>query len=216
MDHQITGVLFDMGGVLAALDGVPPLATLLGIEAEDEAIHTMWLASPAVVAHETGRIGPAEFAARVVADLELPVTAEWFLEDFFGWLKGPLPGAAELLNEIPRVYSVAALSNMSAVHWDAIVAMGLTQRFDQIFVSHEIGCLKPASEAFAVALDGMQLRPSEVLFLDDGQRNIDAAKALGFVAHLVKGPDEARLVLEMFGVIPSRNDAEHRLAAPGR
>jgi putative hydrolase of the HAD superfamily len=56
---------------------------------------------------------------------------------------------------------------MSSVHWDAIVATGLTRRFDQLFVSHEIGYLKPAGEAFAVALDGMQLRPSEVIFLDD-------------------------------------------------
>ena len=207
MGHHITGVLFDVGGVLAALDGVPSLAALLRIEAEREALLAMWMASPAVVAHETGKIGPAEFAVGVVADLELPVTAEWFLEDFVGWLKGPLPGAAELLNEIPGVYRVAALSNMSAIHWDAIVAMGLTQRFDQIFVSHEIGYLKPASEAFEVALGGMQLRPSEVLFLDDGQRNIDAATALGMEAHLVQGPDEASAVLAMFGVIPSRNDA---------
>lgn len=206
MGDQITGVLFDIGGVLAALDGVPSLAALLGVEAEHEALHAMWMASPAVVAHETGRIGPAEFAAGVVTDLKLSVTAEWFLEEFFSWLKGPLPGAAELLDEIPRAYRVAALSNMSAVHWDAIVAMGLTQRFDQIFVSHEIGYLKPASEAFEVALGGMQLRPPEVLFLDDGRRNIDAAKALGIEAHLVRGPDEAKAVLAMFGVIPSGND----------
>jgi HAD superfamily hydrolase (TIGR01509 family) len=201
MGRQITGVLFDVGGVLAALDGVPSLAALLGVEAEHDALHAMWMASPAVVAHETGKIGPDEFAVGVVADLELPVTPEWFLEDFIRWLQGPLPGAAELLGEIPRTYRVAALSNMSKVHWDAIAATGLTRRFDQVFVSHEIGCLKPASEAFGIALDGMQLQPSDVLFLDDGQRNVDAAKALGMEAHLVRGPDEARAVLAMFGVV---------------
>ena len=94
MGQQIAGVLFDIGGVLAALDGVPSLATLLGMPADPEAILAMWMASPAVVAHETGKIGPAEFAARVVADLNLPVAPEWFLKDFIGWLQGPLPGAA--------------------------------------------------------------------------------------------------------------------------
>ena len=83
----------------------------------------------------------------------------------------------------------------------------MTRRFDQIFVSHEIGYLKPASEAFEVALGGMQLRPSEVLFLDDGQRNVDAAKALGMEAQIVKGPDEARAVLARFGAIPSQRGA---------
>jgi FMN phosphatase YigB (HAD superfamily) len=161
MGHQITGVLFDVGGVLAALDGVPSLAALLGVRAEQDAIHATWMASPAVVAHETGKIGPAEFAVGAVADLKLPVTPECFLEDFRRWLQGPLPGAAELLAEIPRNYGVSALSNMSALHWDAIAATGLTQRFDQVFVSHRIGHLKPASEAFEIALDGMQRRPAE-------------------------------------------------------
>jgi HAD superfamily hydrolase (TIGR01509 family) len=201
MDRQVAGVLFDVGGVLAALDGMPSLAALLGVETKHEALHAMWTASPAVVAHETGKIRPAEFAVGVVADLKLPVTPEWFLEDFIRWLRGPLPGAAELLNEIPSTYRVAALSNMSALHWDAIAATGLTQRFDQVFVSHEIGCLKPASEAFEVAVNGMQLQPSEVLFLDDGQRNVDAATALGMEAHLVRGPAEARAVLAMYGVV---------------
>jgi glucose-1-phosphatase len=207
MGHQISGVLFDIGGVLVALDGVPSLAALLGVEAHHEALHAMWMASPAVVAHETGKIGPAEFAVGAVADFKLSVTPEWFLAEFVGWLKGPFPGASELLNEIPRVYRVAALSNMSAVHWDAIAAMGLTQRFDHVFVSHGIGYLKPASEAFEVALDGMQLRPAEMLFLDDGQRNIDAAKAIGMEAHLVRAPDEARAVLMEYGITPDRDGA---------
>jgi putative hydrolase of the HAD superfamily len=207
MGQQIAGVLFDVGGVLAALDGVPSLATLIGVPADHEARLAIWMASPAVVAHETGRIGAAEFAARVVADLKLPVAPEWFLEDFIGWCQGPLRGAAELLSEIPTEYRVAALSNMSAVHWDAIVATGLTRRFDRVFVSHEIGCLKPAREAFMVALRGMHLEPSEVLFLDDGQRNVDGATALGMEAHLVRGPDEARVVLARFGVIPSATGA---------
>ena len=207
MANRIAGIIFDIGGVLVALDGVPSLAALLGVEAQHDALHEMWMASPSVVAHETGQIGPNEFAVGVVADLKLPVTAEWFLEDFSSWLKGPLPGAAELLDEIPTQYRLTALSNMSAVHWDAIVATGLTRRFDQIFVSHEIGYLKPAREAFDAALSGMQLRPSEVLFLDDGQRNVDAARAFGMKADLVRGPDEARAVLGRFGVIPSSDGA---------
>jgi HAD superfamily hydrolase (TIGR01509 family) len=202
MGDRIAGVLFDVGDVLAALDGMPSLSALVKTDAESDALHAMWMASPSVVAHETGKIGPAEFAAGVVSDLALPISAEQFLEDFIGWLKGPLPGAAELLHEIPRDYRVAALSNMSAIHWDAIVAMGLTGRFDQIFVSHQIGYLKPANEAFEIALNGMKLQPSEVLFLDDGESNIDAARALGMEAHLVSGPAEARAVLVRFKVLP--------------
>ena len=198
----IAGILFDIAGVLVALDGVPSMAKLLGVESQHEELHAMWLASPSVVAHETGKIDAAAFAAGVVADLKLPVTADYFLQDFCGWPTGLLPGALQLLEEIPDTYKVAALSNTSAVHWEKISEMDLVDRFDQAHLSHQIGYLKPSTEAFLVSLEGMRLSPSDVLFLDDGLRNIEAAVKLGMHAHLVRGPEEARLVLEKYGVVP--------------
>lgn len=203
MDGRIAGVLFDIGGVLVALDGGPAMAALLGIEAQHDRIHALWLDSPSVVAHESGRIGAAEFAAGIVAEMRLPVTADVFLQDFRSWPKGLLPGALELLDEIPRSYRVAALSNMSAAHWSSIMPTGLVSRFEQLYLSHEIGHVKPSREAFLAALAGMDLPPSAVLFLDDGRRNVDAARALGIQAEQVKGPAEARTVLAHYGVVPS-------------
>lgn len=40
------------------------------------------------------------------------------------------------------------------------------------------------------------------LFLDDGLRNVDAAKALGMQARMVRSPEEARTVLAQYGVVP--------------
>ncbi|MEW6185953.1 MAG: HAD-IA family hydrolase [Thermodesulfobacteriota bacterium] len=203
MGNRIAGIIFDIGGVLVALDGVPTMAKLLGVEPLHEALHAMWISSPSVVAHETGQIDAAAFAAGVVADLRLPVTAECFLQDFCNWPTGLLPGALQLLDEIPEAYLLVALSNTSAVHWEKIQAMGLVDRFDQTYLSHQIGYLKPATDAFLVALEGMGLPPSEVLFLDDGLRNIDAAVKLGLHAHLARGPEEARRVLAQYGVVRS-------------
>lgn len=203
MGHKIAGIIFDLGGVLVALDGGPSLAKLLGIEPQHDALHAMWIASPSVLAHETGKIEAAAFAAGVVADLGLPVTADWFLQDFRNWPTGLLPGALQLLDEIPDAYHVAALSNTSAVHWEKIREMGLAGRFDQTYLSHQIGYLKPATEAFSAALEGMGLSASDVVFLDDRLPNIDAALKVGMHAHLVRGPEEARRALAQYGIVPS-------------
>jgi len=107
----------------------------------------------------------------------------------------------ELLDEIPASYRVAALSNTSAVHWDTIAATGLTHRFERAFLSHQIGYLKPSPEAFACALRGLDLPASDVLFIDDSQRNVAAAATLGMHAQLARNAAEARSVLIEYGVI---------------
>ena len=106
---EIKGVLFDIGGVLVELDGGPSLAAMLGVAPDHESLHGLWIASPSVAAHETGRIAEDEFAAGLVAELGLPISAEAFLQEFCDWPKGLLPGALELLEEMPAGCRVAAL-----------------------------------------------------------------------------------------------------------
>jgi putative hydrolase of the HAD superfamily len=198
---SIRAILFDVGGVLIALDGVPTMARLLGLDPSQEVVYQRWMTSASVIAYETGKIGAEEFAAGVVADLGLAIPPEAFLADFCSWPGALLPGALDVLDAIPRRYRVAALSNTSAVHWERIAATGLTSRFERAFLSHEIGHLKPSPHAFRCALQGLDLPASEVLFLDDSARNVDAAAALGMPAHLARNPAEARSVLVDYAIV---------------
>jgi glucose-1-phosphatase len=198
---RISGVLFDVGGVLVALDGVPSLASHLGVEASHDDIHRRWVSCLSVRLHETGRISTDEFAASIVTELGLSLSPQEFVLEFASWLRGPLEGAFDLVTRIPRRYRVGVLSNMSAFHWRTIGGMGLPDRFDFICVSCEIGFLKPSVQAFQIALEKMALPPCEVLFLDDGAANVDAARSLGMAAHVVKNPVQAELALKEYGVL---------------
>jgi putative hydrolase of the HAD superfamily len=197
----IQAILFDVGGVLIALDGVPTMARLLGLDPSQEVVYQRWMTSASVIAYETGKIGAEEFAAGVVADLSLTISPEAFLADFCSWPGALLPGALDVLDAIPRHYRVAALSNTSAVHWERIAATGLATRFERVFLSHEIGHLKPSPDAFHHALDGLDLPASAVLFLDDNARNVAAAAALGMPAQLARNPAEARAALVDHGIV---------------
>lgn len=199
-DRPVSAVLFDVGGVLVALDGMPSLARLIGESTPPGALHQRWMASRSVRLHETGRMSAEEFAAGVVSDLDLRISPDAFLDDFAAWLKGPHPGAYEVVASIPGEYRVAALSNISALHW-ALIKPGLPARFERFYLSCEIGYLKPAPEAFLAALDDLRLTASEVLFLDDAPANVAAARALGINAHIADGLAVARRVLEEYGVL---------------
>ncbi len=201
MNRRISTILFDIGGVLVHLDGVPALSRLLDGQHTPDEIHQIWASAPSVIAHETGKISAQEFAVGAVTDFELSATPTEFLSDFENWVSRPFPGTFELLDSLPRGLTIAALSNTSAAHWDKITAIGLAARFTQSLLSHEIGHLKPDVEPFQIALAAFGCPASEIIFLDDSSSNVETALSMGFLAHQVKGAEQARAVLVDYGLV---------------
>ena len=73
--------------------------------------------------------------------------------------------------------------------------LGYASEFDHIFCSCHLGHAKPASEYFERALDTLGLPAENALFIDDHERNVNAAMGLGLHAHRYH-LDEGVAVLE--------------------
>lgn len=199
---RIRVVLFDVGGVLVELGGVETLLGWLGSGATVEQLWPVWLRSPAVRAFEGGRIEPLAFARAIVSELNLSIAPEVFLESFAAWPTRPYPGALELVASIPERYQRALLSNSNPLHWPRVIdGMALGSRFDHCFSSHLTGKLKPDAEAFEHVAQALGCEPSEVLFLDDNQLNVDAARAIGMQADRARGVEESQQALRRAGVL---------------
>ena len=108
-----------------------------------------------------------------------------------------------MLDAIPNTLTVAALSNTSAAHWQEVEATGLTDKIEHLYLSHEIGHLKPADAAFQVTIDGLGCPAEEVIFFDDTISNVKAASVFGLRAHQALNPQQAKQVLIEYGVITS-------------
>ena len=81
--------------------------------------------------------------------------------------------------------------------------LGYCWLFDQEFYSCRIGVAKPAPAYFHSILEQLALPPPDVLFLDDHEVNIDAARTAGMHAlqfFVDSGPIHLRQVLGGFGV----------------
>ena len=63
------------------------------------------------------------------------------------------------------------------------------------------GHIKPDKSAFETVIRSMDWRPGSVLFMDDNQMNVDAARALGIRAFLVSGVQQTRAVLVSNGLL---------------
>jgi len=89
----------------------------------------------------------------------------------------------ELVAYITQMRSVglqtAVLSNFSAELRDFLDQHHLSQHFDQIAISAEIGAMKPAPKAYQEVLRMLDLPAAACVFIDDQSVNIGAAQALG-------------------------------------
>jgi len=198
---KISAILFDVGGVLIELNGLPSIAKLLDSNQSLDDIYQHWMAAPSVIAHETGKIGTDEFSQSVVKDLGLSITPAAFMENFVTWIVGAFPDTFTLLEAIPNTLKVAALSNTSDAHWQVVEATGLTDKIEHLFLSHEIGHLKPAAPAFQAAVDGLGVPAEEIIFFDDVLENVHAANAFGLNAHQVLNPSEAKAILNQYKLL---------------
>lgn len=195
---KISAVLFDVGGVLIELNGLPSIAKLLDSNQSLDDIYQYWMAAPSVIGHETGQLSTDEFANEVVKDLKLSITPDAFMENFSSWIVGAFPDTFELLNAIPETIKVGALSNTSDAHWKEVEKTGLTNKIEHLFLSHEIGHLKPSPPAFQAAVDGLSVPAGEIIFFDDVLENVHAANNFGLKAHQVLNPTEAKTILTQY------------------
>jgi glucose-1-phosphatase len=195
-------ILFDVGGVLVDLSGVEALLAWLGPGATTETLWPLWLRSPSVRAFETGRIDATTFAVGVLAELQLDIPPEQFLESFVSWPTRPYPGALELVARIPAHYQRALLSNSNVLHWPRVLdEMNLRASFEHRFSSHLIGKIKPDHEAFEHVVAALGCRAADVLFLDDNLLNVEAARRIGMRSEQVRGIDQAAAALRREGVL---------------
>ena len=199
---DIRVVLFDVGGVLVELNGMETMLGWLDGDMTAEEMWVKWLRSHSVRQFETGLMEADEFAVAVTREFGLDIEPARFLESFEGWPLGLYPGVMDMLARVPGRYRRALLSNSNALHWPRLMNdMGLGAAFEHQFVSHLTAKIKPDRAAFAHVVDTLACSAQQVLFLDDNQLNVDAARIFGMHAERVVGPMEAQRVLTEFGII---------------
>jgi putative hydrolase of the HAD superfamily len=204
-DHCSQGglrvVLFDFGGVLLRLRD--PVESF-GIGATLAEFNRRWIASPAVIAHESGHIGAEAFGKQIVREMQLQYSWQEFIARFDAWPDRISDATAALVKSIPLSLRCAILSNTNALHWAAQDIDGVFEgRIEHCFLSFENGLMKPQPAAFHQVIDTYGCAAQAILFIDDNPVNIDAALATGMRARLCTGVDTLGEILCEEGVFPA-------------
>nr|NNM90640.1 HAD family phosphatase [Bacilli bacterium] len=78
-----------------------------------------------------------------------------------------------------KKYKIAALSNAGEDLERRLRRYGYEDLFDDVINSYRIGLAKPDNDCYHYALDRLGVKPEEVLFVDDKERNTVIAHQLG-------------------------------------
>lgn len=202
---MIKNLLFDLGGVIMNIrrENCADAFRELGMANPDDFLGE-YAQAGAFAGIEDGSLTIPEFhdeIRRIIGRDDL--TAEEIDRAFGKFLLGIPVHRLEELRELRKHYRIYLLSNTNPIMWrdgiaDAFKAEGheAAWYFDGIVKSYEARCMKPAAAIFRYTEDKLGIKPEETLFLDDSQKNLDAAAALGFHTLLVSPGQEFYTLLK--------------------
>ena len=137
---------------------------------------------------EFGLVGTDEQLGRAHADMFTPNEA-----------------VCDLIPRLAGRFTLALLSNTNELHYRQFREQfaDVLDRFDRLFVSHEMGLRKPVPEIYHRVSEWANAAPPECLFIDDLPENVEAARVCGWQGIVYREGDDLAAALRAVGVDPA-------------
>lgn len=150
----------------------------------------------------TGKITPMQFHQLTCQHYQRNVSLEKFNSIWNSMLAGPVPGMAEIVEQLAQQnYPLSLLSNTDPWHFEACVRqLPWLDKFSRKFLSYELQMKKPDAEIYLAVAQALKAAPEQCLFIDDRIDNILAAQALHFQTIHFSDASQLRLELERIGI----------------
>jgi len=196
-------VVFDYGEVLSASQSEADKHALVELAGADAA--TFW---DAYWEHrgdlDHGKTSIPEYWTRVAADLGLrfgpSLMQQLWAADFRSWISVE-PGSIDVLVELRAGGTRAALlSNAGFDYGDAFRRAPFAQYFERVFVSAELGMLKPDPDIYRHVARELGIDPVDMVFIDNKEANVEGARSIGVTGHVFTGVEGLRAFLGSLAV----------------
>ncbi len=192
-------IVFDYGEVISASQSAADRAALVEISGLDPRL--FWeLYDRYREDLDQGVTLPREYWREVARDAGvewLPAQLQQlWAADIRSWISVE-PGTVQLLAELHAGGTrVALLSNAGFDFSDPFRHSPMAAYFEAMFVSAELGLIKPDPEIYRVTARELGITLEQMVFIDNKKINVDAATALGVTGHVFTAVAELRAFLE--------------------
>ena len=186
---MIKTIVFDLGGVVITLDQPQAVHRFEQLGLKDAAQHLDAYTQQGIFGDlEGGRIDAETFRCELSTLVGREVTTEECCYAWQGYAKEVPQRNLDALVRLHREgYRLLLLSNTNPYMMEWVDSPrfdghghAVGHYFDRLYLSYQMGLLKPDETIFRKMLIEEQTSPSDCLFLDDGPRNVAAASQVGF------------------------------------
>jgi putative hydrolase of the HAD superfamily len=202
----VKAVVLDIGGVLEVVDDAVfpgPAEARLGLAPGSIAGGLAALPGDAMLGEVTEEEIRAEWQRALRLDDD---QVDGLVEDYWRWYVGTLDRPLRDWFAAQRPARLTAiLSNSGPGARERERHHGFEDITDDIVYSHEVGLAKPDPAAYELTARRLGVEPHEVLFLDDVEANVDAARRAGW--HAVLHRDTATSIAAMERIIAREDGA---------
>ena len=201
---SIKAVAFDYGGVIAFFQDDSAMKDMAALAGVDVSLMDKIYWDNRTI-YDQGLVDGIGFFKSILADVGIfadpDLLEKLIVRDVESWAQVN-PKSEELIRELKASgIKLGVLSNMVPDFINRIKdKLPVFELMDVNVFSCEVGRVKPDKKIYQILLSRLDCKADEAVFFDDLDVNVEAAGALGIHAFLWKNPEEARKVLEKFGI----------------
>ena len=181
----IKAFIFDLGAVIVELDFSPFINEIISQSPyyksnSNELLHKFWKETSSF---DLGYMSEEEFYTHSCDFLKLTnISREKFFNAFNSVISGINFELIEYIKKLKKTgkYKIVMLSNVNPTHWDygKRNLWNFLNIFDDLLLSFKLHMIKPDLRIFKHAIKVSSCEPKEIIYTDDREENINAARKL--------------------------------------
>ena len=143
------------------------------------------------------------------------VNVEYYVElwfDLYSQVTNLSSDMAEIIERLHQAdYTVSLMSNTHDVHAKSNYLRGFYDIFDIVFLSNEIGFIKPDMDKYKYVLNKLDTKPKKCVFIDDKIQNLVPARDLGIIVIRFESIEKFKNQLNELGVGDINKDLRNQI-----
>lgn len=203
-ENAIALLVFDMGHVFIDFEWDVVCEGFRQRAAVDEQQFAQVLKHLGSLGYERGAIRTPQFLASMNELLRTDISEEEFTRLWNATFREN-DEMSQLFALLRKTHPLYLLSNTNDNHYGFLQStFNVARHFDELILSYEVGATKPDARIYQEVVSRSGLAPSQCLFVDDLEANVEAAAVLGMQTIRFTGVEPLKARLTELGINPDR------------